>query len=364
MKSLLLLFTLLATAILIAGHKVTEKTIISSEKIGYGVLKGPESIVWDPVHADVLYTGINDGSIMRVNVTSGVSTVYAYSVPALNATQRAVCGTSVLYEGTCGRVLGMVFDKNNNLIVADAYKGLLRISRANPSQVEVLVNSYNGVPFKMTNSVVLLKDGKTVYFTDSSLLYSRLYFVSIVVANNPDGRLFKFDLETKQLQVVISDLKFANGIAVSKDESFLVINECSSGSLRRFYLKGRKAGTNDVFVQDIGGYADNIKTDDDGNFLVGLFSNTTQEVTAIHDSAKLKNIFLTIVPATTTLGMIVPQGLVKKVNQKGKITTVYSDKTATFALQVSEADVRGGYLYLCSVLNPWLTRVNLSTGLQ
>ena len=363
-RAILAFTVLLSILVLACAHQYKEKTIISSEKIGVGVLKGPESIAWDPVQSDILYTGISDGSIMRVNVTSGDSTVYAYSVPGLDATQRATCGVSVLNEPLCGRVLGLTFDKDNNLIVSDAYKGLLRISRADPSQVETLVNSYNGIPFKMVNSVIILKDGRTVYFTDSSMVYARLQFVAIVVANKPDGRLFKFDLVTKQLELVISDLRFANGIAVSKDESFLVINECSASRIRRYYLKGHKQGTNDVFVEDIGGYADNIKADDEGNFLVGLYSETTSEITAIHASTKLQNIFLNYVPALNTLQMIDPMGLVKKVNRHGKIVSAFVDRTATFALRVSEADIHDGYLYLCSVLNPWLTRVNLASGLQ
>ncbi|KAG2394251.1 hypothetical protein C9374_004015 [Naegleria lovaniensis] len=355
---------LILAVVMVSATRIREKTIINSRKIGLGVLTGPESFAWDPVDQDILYTGIADGSIRRVNVTSGESTVFAYSVPSLNATTRATCGLSVLNEPICGRVLGLAFDPNDrNLIVADAYKGILRISFNNPSQVQVLVNSYQGVPFKMVNSIVLMPDGKTIYFTDSSLAYTRMQFVSIVLANSADSRLFKFNVETGELQLVISDLRFGNGIALSSDHSFLVINECSERRIRKYYLTGRKAGTNVVF-EDIGGYPDNIKTDEDGNFLVGLYAETNADVTAIQSSTKIKNIFLQYVPPLTTLNMIPVMGLVKKLDRHGRVISVYVDRTATFVSRVSEADVHEGKMYLGSVMLPWLTVVDMSTDLQ
>ncbi|KAG2385429.1 hypothetical protein C9374_003244 [Naegleria lovaniensis] len=349
---------------MVSATRIREKTFINSRKIGLGVLTGPESFAWDLVDQDILYTGIADGSIRRVNVTSGESTVFAYSVPSLNATTRATCGLSVWNEPICGRVLGLTFDHDRNLIVADAYKGILRISFNNPSQVQVLVNSYQGVPIKMVNSVVVMPDGKTIYFTDSSLAFSRMQFVSIVLANSADSRLFKFHVETGELQLVISDLRFGNGIALSSDHSFLVINECSERRIRKYYLTGRKAGTNVVFVEDIGGYPDNIKTDEDGNFLVGLYAETNADVTAVQSSINIKNIFLKHVPPLTALNMVPVMGLVKKLDRHGRVISVYVDRTATFVSQVSEADVHEGKMYLGSVLLPWLTVVDLSTDLQ
>jgi sugar lactone lactonase YvrE len=362
MKTIIVGVILCIIISIVFATRVQEKRIINSQKLGVGVLKGPEGIAWDPIDRDIAYTGIADGSIRRVNVTTGDSTHYAYVVPGLDAATRATCGVPA-NEVVCGRPLGLIIDKNNDLLVADAYKGILKISRANPNNVEVLVDSYNGVKFKMANGIELLRDGRTLFFTDTSQTYTRAQFVAIVLANKPDGRLFKFDLVTKSLTVEIADLKFANGIALSKDQSFLVVNECSERRIRKYYITGRKAGRNEIFVQDIGGYNDNIKADGEGNFLVGLFSATAPEITIVQTYPKIQNNFLTFVPPLNALSMIPSMGLVKKIDERGRTVTVYSDTTAQFALQVSEADIHDGYLYLCSVLNQYLTKVNLRTDL-
>jgi sugar lactone lactonase YvrE len=363
MRFVLAVLFCIILAYIVNGKKPEEKTIINSTKLGVGVLKGPEALLWDPINKDIVYTSIGDGSIRRVNVTTGDSTHYAYTVPNLDAAVRATCGTP-LNEATCGRPLGLIWDKDHNMLVADAYKGILKISKTNPTNVEVLVDSYNGIKFKMPNSLEILRDGRTLFFTDTSQQYTRAQFVAIVLANKPDGRLFKFDLVTKQLTVLIEDLKFANGVALSKNEDFLVINECSARRIRRYYITGRKAGQNDVFVDDIGGYNDNIKADGDGNFFVGLFAETSAEITAVQTYPKITNNFISFVPPLNALSMIPSMGIAKKIDDKGKTVTVYIDRTATRALQVSEAEIHDGYLYLGSVLNQYLTKINLRTDLN
>lgn len=354
--SLIVCLSIHAHLICASPRKV--KIFNSVEKIGLGVLNGPESMVWD--NAGNLYTSVADGTIRRVDKLTGQISVYAYSVTNLSAEDRANCGTSVLYESVCGRPLGLQFDSQENLWVADAYKGILKISRQDPSNVQVIVDSYNGVNFKMPNSLYLTNDEQTLYFTDTSLVYQRLQFVSIVVANAPDGRLFKLNLSTNALTVEIDDLRFANGIAAGKNEEFLAVNECSARKIRKYFMKGRKAGTNEVMTEDIGGYNDNIKSDGDGNFYVGLFSFTSDELSAILDYPKLQALTLQFVPPLNTLGLIESAGLIKKINSRGKVIEVIQSANASVWSRTAEADVHDGYLYLGSVLNNYIAKIKLT----
>lgn len=336
----------------------TRKVFDIVEKIGVGVLTGPESVVWDS--QGNTYTGISDGTIRMINATTGEITIYAYSVSNLSEEQRAKCGTSVTFESVCGRPLGLQFDRQENLLVADAYMGILNVSRHDPSNVTVIVDRYQDVRFKMVNSLYLTSDESTLYFTDSSQQYSRFEFVSIVVSNAPDSRLFKYDMATGALTVEISDLRFGNGIAVSRNEQFLLINECSARSIRKYFLKGVRAGENTVLVRDIGGYNDNIRPDGSGNFYVGLFSNTSDELSAIQAYPELQALTLQYIPPASILGLITPMGLVKKINDNGRVIEIIQSANATVLSSVAEADVHNGYLYLGSVLNNYLGRVALS----
>lgn len=357
--ALLLLYFSTSTFIaVVSANKNRVKVFDSIEKIGLGVLNGPESMVWD--QAGNLYTSIADGTVRKVDKTTGDITIYAYSVPGLSAEDRAKCGTSVLHEPLCGRPLGLQFDSQENLWIADAYKGILKVPRSNPSNVQVIVNQFNGVPFKMPNSLYLTNDEKTLYFTDTSQQYTRMQFVAIVVANKPDGRLFKLDLQTGALTVEIDDLRFANGVAVGKNEEFLAVNECSARKIRKYYLKGKKAGKNEVMVDDIGGYNDNIRPDGDGNFYVGLFSHTSEEMSAILDYPKLQALTIQYIPPLDTLSMIENAGIVKKIDSKGRVIDTIESADASVWARTAEADVHDGYLYLGSVLNNHIGRVKLS----
>jgi len=360
--SIIVLSALLMCLAFCVASKSKVKVFSKMEKIGQGVLNGPESMVWD--EAGNLYTSVADGSIRRVDKVTGEITVYAYSVPNLSAEDRAKCGVSVLNEPLCGRPLGLQFDSAENLWVADAYKGILKISRSNPSNVQTIVNSFNGIQFKMANSLYLTNDEKTLYFTDTSQIYTRMSFVSIVVANKPDGRLFKLNLTTGALTVEIDDLRFANGIAVGKDEEFLAVNECSARKIRKYFLKGRKAGRNEVMVEDIGGYNDNIRPDGNGNFYVALFSYTSEEMSAILDYPKLQDLAITYIPPLNTLALIESAGLIKKIDSKGRVLEEIRSANGTFFSRCAEADVHEGYMYLGSVLNNYIGKVKLSDLVQ
>uniref|UniRef100_A0A4W5L7Z0 Strictosidine synthase conserved region domain-containing protein n=1 Tax=Hucho hucho TaxID=62062 RepID=A0A4W5L7Z0_9TELE len=61
-----------------------------------------------------------------------------------------------------------------------------------------------------------------------------------------------------------------NGIALSPDESFLLLAETSIGCVLRYWLKGPQAGTKEVIMSNMPGYPDNIRLSDRGTFLVGL----------------------------------------------------------------------------------------------
>ena len=58
----------------------------------------------------------------------------------------------------------------------------------------------------------------------------------------------------------------------SKDENFLLINETYRFCIHRYWLKGEKAGTHEVFIENLPGYPDNITADGRGGFWLALFT--------------------------------------------------------------------------------------------
>lgn len=56
----------------------------------------------------------------------------------------------------------------------------------------------------------------------------RQFFLSIMEAENT-GRFIKYDPVTKETTVLIKNLKFPNGVAVSKDGTFIILAESRTG---------------------------------------------------------------------------------------------------------------------------------------
>eukprot|EP01115_Flamella_aegyptia_P003004 TRINITY_DN1467_c0_g1_i1.p1 TRINITY_DN1467_c0_g1~~TRINITY_DN1467_c0_g1_i1.p1 ORF type:complete len:360 (+),score=110.90 TRINITY_DN1467_c0_g1_i1:3-1082(+) len=352
---------LLILAFLLAYSEQRNYVISSSEKIGIGQLIGPESLVFGS--DGLLYTGCGDGTIRTVNVTSKQVALYARSEPNLTPEQLQTCISAsslspVVVEPLCGRPLGLVFDSHDNLYVADAYKGLKKIPRSDPTQVQVLSTEANGVPYKFVNSVILTKDERYIYFTDSSTVDRRFNFVKVFLTAVPNGRLLKYDLHTNQVTVLLSDLQFGNGVALAKDESYLLVQETSLKRIRKLHLKGPRTGRVDILIEDIGCYNDNIKIDEDGYFWVGCFSESSDRITFIQQDPQLVNIFNTYVPPTTTLTLAKTMGIFKKIDgRSGRIIDTYVDETATKSAYVAEAEPKGDSIYLGSVILPYITKV-------
>lgn len=74
----------------------------------------------------------------------------------------------------------------------------------------------------------------------------------------------------KKNAVLIDNLHFANGVMLSDNEEFVIVAETARNRIHRYYLKGLKKGTHDIFVDGLPGHPDNLQSDGKGGFLVPL----------------------------------------------------------------------------------------------
>ena len=114
---------------------------VDLQQIAVGNVNGPEAIAFDA--NGLMYTANEDGRIIVLNSDGS---------------------NPQDFTQTGGRPLGLKFDSNGNLIVADAFQGLL-IDTA--GQISVLTTGYGGLPFLLTDDLDIGSDG-TIYFSDAS----------------------------------------------------------------------------------------------------------------------------------------------------------------------------------------------------
>lgn len=193
-----------------------------------------------------IYSGLDDGHIMRLQV---------------DGTRPEV------FSNTHGRPLGLAFDPDGNLIVADAIKGLLSI--APDGSIIVLTTSADGVTFGCTNDLDVAADG-TIYFTDASRKFPLSNFTADLLEHRGNGRFLAYDPKTKATRTLLSDLSFANGVAVSPDQSFVLVVETGAYRIHRVWFSGSKSGQAEIFIDNLPGFPDGISSNGKDKFWLAL----------------------------------------------------------------------------------------------
>ncbi len=72
------------------------------------------------------------------------------------------------------------------------------------------------------------------------------------------------------MSVVIDKLYFPNGIVYEKNKGSVIVGEINRHRLIRVFVEGPKKGSKEILIDNLHGYPDNIKFDDDGNILVAF----------------------------------------------------------------------------------------------
>lgn len=216
------------------------------ERLAEGVGRGPEGIAIDD--AGRLYTGYDDGRVMSFDRDGGDPRLLA---------------------DTGGRPLGLSFAPHGGLVVADAVQGLLLVD---DSGVKTLSREADGLAFKFVDDVDRAHFDARVFFSDASSRFGIHEVMSDAFEHRPNGRLLEYDFDTGQTRVLLSGLYFANGVAVGPEDAYVLVSETTEYRIRRYWLKGEKAGTSDVFVDNLPGFPDNLSYDGEGRIWVALYA--------------------------------------------------------------------------------------------
>ncbi|HVT34083.1 MAG TPA: hypothetical protein VHE37_00760 [Nevskiaceae bacterium] len=216
------------------------------EKLGVGTGTGPEAVVADAQGS--IYTGFLDGRVMQFSADGSVAKELV---------------------NTHGRPLGVALGEDNTLLIADAFKGLLQLDGKNLS---VLSNSAGGVPFGFTDDVDHAAGDDWVYFSDASYKFGFGHHIEDALEHGGNGRLLAYNLKTKETKVLLGGLHFANGIALGPGGEYVLVNLTTEYRVLRYWLKGEKAGTSDVFIDNLPGFPDNITFNGRDTFWLALYA--------------------------------------------------------------------------------------------
>jgi sugar lactone lactonase YvrE len=180
---------------------------------------------------------------------------------------------------TGGRPLGLEIGPDGRLLVCDAHRGVLRIDTATGA-VEPVTDSVAGRKMVFCNNAAVATDG-TIWFSDSSTKFGIDKWKDDFVQDTRTGRLLRLTGEGA-VEVVLSGLAFANGVALSAAEDYVAVAETAARTVVRRWLTGERAGQRDYLVRDLAGYPDNIARGSDGLIWVTIASPTDPVVERLH----------------------------------------------------------------------------------
>ena len=276
----------------------------------------------------LLYTGTEDGKILSFQTDGNNVKVFA---------------------DLGGRPLGLDFS-GGFLYVANAYLGLQRVRR--DGHVVTLVDEFAGQPIVYADDVAVAKDG-SVYFSDASSKFSAAEWASTYGASLLDmmehgghGRILKFDPFSNVTSLVMDELNFANGVAVSDDQSFLLINETGHYRVWRYWLTGEKRGQRELILENLPGFPDNINNGNDGRFWVGLVAPRSAVLDKASDQPFMRKVMQRLPAALRPKA--VPSTHLIAIDGNGQVLMNLQDSAARFPAITGALETQQG-LYLSSL---------------
>jgi gluconolactonase len=152
---------------------------------------------------------------------------------------------------------GLTFGKDGWLYGCDFGAGaVIRISP--DKEIEVVSAGYQGKSYDSPNDLAFYKNGD-LYFT-------------VPDSDQPDGELFRFNMKTREPEMLLDSLRYPNGLVFSEDWRTLFLSESASNRVLKLSLDNEgNILSHEVFINLPGGEPDGLALDVDGNLYVAHF---------------------------------------------------------------------------------------------
>ena len=225
----------------------------AAEAIALDRIEGPEDVILD--RHDNLYTVNRNGSIIR------------FLAPDYEAREE--------FARIGGRPLGMAMDRDGNIIVCVAGMGVygVRPDRAVFKVTDETNRSWlrlkDDSRLYLADDLDIAPDGK-IYFSEATIRYDLADWALDGFEGRGNGRLICHDPATGKTRTILKNLTFPNGVCLAHDGRAVLWVSTWLCRIYRYWLTGEKAGTNELLVDNLPGYPDNINRASDGCYWLAL----------------------------------------------------------------------------------------------
>lgn len=304
------------------------------ERLSISNYHGPEdAVVTVEDGREILYTTSQDGVIIRVDTLANTASVFAQ---------------------TGGAPLGIERDAAGNLIVADAFKGLLSVSSA--GIVSVLTDTFEGRPIVYADDLDIASNG-VIYFSDASTKFGAEAAGSTMAASlleisehGKTGRVLAYDPATNETRLIADNYSFSNGVAMCPDDQCILVAETGEYSIDKIYVDGPRKGEIETIVENLPGFPDNInrggRVDGKQTYWIGLAAPRSDKLDAVANKPFLRALSYRL-PESFRLSAD-PYGCIFQIDEDGQILQTLQDPAAAYPLTTGAVE-GDGWLYITSL---------------
>lgn len=149
------------------------------------------------------------------------------------------------------------------------------------------------------DNLEISEDGRRIYFSEPFAYANASVDDAIdeAIALAPNGRLWRYDLDTGSTRLIAEGFHFINGVlydphpGLAREQSVLV-TQTSLFRVTRFYVNGPKAGSSEVVIDALPGTPDGMDRDADGRIWLAMFAERSPILTWAHENAWIKPLLM------------------------------------------------------------------------
>jgi sugar lactone lactonase YvrE len=323
----------------LSGAFAANQALAGARAISLDAHEGPEDVTVG--HDGALYATTDSGTILRIDRDAAVVSEFARAG---------------------GRPLGIETASDGSLLIANAYSGIQRISPR--GEVTVLLGEVDGKPLVYADDLAVSRDG-IIYFSEASTKFGAeawngSYEASLldILEHGGNGRVIAFDSRNNDVSVLVDGLNFANGVAISSDERFLLIAETGSYRILRHWLRGPDAGTTEVIIDNLPGFPDNVNSGEEGRFWVGLVAPRDAKLDGLSDQPFLRKVVQRLPPFLRPSA--VPSSHVIAISGDGDMLMSLQDPAARYPAMTGVCET-GERLYITRLFGHDLPYIDKAT---
>jgi hypothetical protein len=204
-------------------------------------------------------------------------------------------------------------------------------------------------------------DGK-IYFSDASTKFGAkelggTYEASLLDINEHGGhgRLIVYDPATGKAETLLKGLNFANGVGVSPDQTYVLVNETGAYRVIRYWIAGPKKGKAEPLIEDLPSFPDNISTGINGRYWIAFVSPRNPLIDSLSGKPFLRKVIQRM-PAFLRPKAIA-YGHIIAIDGNGKVLENLQDTAGAYSINTSVTET-SDYLYIGSLVTPFLGRLS------